>query len=280
MRAVAAAGSFGTESAWAGSVPTYLVFERGVTSEHGDLRSGVRVLHFPYEQLERWREWELARAEAPLGLLAGSRALYDPTGHFGRIQRQLWNLSEELRAEWRAETLRTVAEELSAMKRTFQGSGSGAAEQITALGEARRWATEALYPALLTHAGSRWDAPLEGPVWGDAVLPGPQQADLRRLPTAPPTDAAQEPREAPGSNNFAVAGALTADGRAIVANDMHLSLRVPNIWFRARLRYPDPAAPNATVDVQGVTLPGLPRDEAERLRALLAERGIDLMAAL
>src|SRR5690606_2343424 len=62
----------------------------------------------------------------------------------------------------------------------------------------------------------------------------------------------------PGSNNFAVSGALTGDGRAIVANDMHLGLRVPNIWFRARLRWPDPAAPGGQVDVQGVTLPGLP----------------------
>ena len=29
-----------------------------------------------------------------------------------------------------------------------------------------------------------------------------------------------------------------------------------------------------------VLLPGLPRDEAERLRTLLAERGIEIMAAL
>ena len=62
----------------------------------------------------------------------------------------------------------------------------------------------------------------------------------------------------PGSNNFAVSGALTADGRAIVADDMHLGLRAPNIWFRARLRWPDAHAPGGKVDVQGVTLPGLP----------------------
>src|SRR3546814_19075775 len=62
----------------------------------------------------------------------------------------------------------------------------------------------------------------------------------------------------PGSNNFAVAGALTADGRAIVANDMHLGLRAPNIWFRARLRYPDLRAPAGQVDVSGFTLPGVP----------------------
>ncbi|WP_312915915.1 penicillin acylase family protein [Stenotrophomonas sp.] len=62
----------------------------------------------------------------------------------------------------------------------------------------------------------------------------------------------------PGSNNFAVAGALTADGRAIIADDMHLGLRAPNIWYRARLRYAEPTAPEGKVDVAGFTLPGLP----------------------
>jgi penicillin amidase len=62
----------------------------------------------------------------------------------------------------------------------------------------------------------------------------------------------------PGSNSFAVSGAHTTDGRAIVADDMHLGLRAPNIWFRARLRYPDARAPGGRVDVQGFTLPGLP----------------------
>ncbi|MGX2041945.1 penicillin acylase family protein [Methylocaldum sp. MU1018] len=54
-----------------------------------------------------------------------------------------------------------------------------------------------------------------------------------------------------GSNNWAVGGAKTKDGRAIVANDMHLGLGVPNIWYRARLLYED-------VDFSGVTLPGVP----------------------
>ena len=33
----------------------------------------------------------------------------------------------------------------------------------------------------------------------------------------------------PGSNNWAVAGSLTPHDGAIVANDMHLALRVPNV---------------------------------------------------
>lgn len=112
---------------------------------------------------------------------------------------------------------------------------------------------------LLMRDGSAWDAPLFGSARGDAVLPGPEVLDLRTLPQGPEIvpEAAAEPA-APGSNNFAVGGAATADGRAIVAGDMHLGLRAPSLWYRARLRYADPAAPDGRVDVTGVTLPGVP----------------------
>lgn len=54
-----------------------------------------------------------------------------------------------------------------------------------------------------------------------------------------------------GSNNWAAAKSKTSDGRAIVANDMHLGLSVPNIWYRAALRYGD-------VEMSGVAMPGVP----------------------
>ena len=116
----------------------------------------------------------------------------------------------------------------------------------------------ALY-ALITTDGSRWDAPLVGQARGDAALPPAAQLDLRRLPVPEreTPHGVSEPA-APGSNNFAVDGALTADGRAILANDMHLGLRAPNLWFRARLQYVDAAAPGGRVDVAGFTLPGTP----------------------
>jgi len=116
----------------------------------------------------------------------------------------------------------------------------------------------ALY-ALLAHEGSDWDAPMQGAARGDARLPDARDVDLRKLPAPPIVNALLPASDHfPGSNHFAVAGGLTADGRALLANDMHLALRAPNIWFRARLRYPDPDAPDGQVDVQGFTLPGLP----------------------
>lgn len=113
--------------------------------------------------------------------------------------------------------------------------------------------------ALLSVDGSEWDAPLVGEPRGNAVLPGPEELDLRQLPLpAPNGDYDVSEPAAPGSNNFAVSGQRTADGRAIVANDMHLGLRAPNIWFRARLKYADARAPGGQVDVSGFTLPGIP----------------------
>ena len=139
-----------------------------------------------------------------------------------------------------------------------------------ALERIREVAPPALY-ALLSHDGSQWDAPLFGQPRGDASLPDAGALDLRALASAPATPeatAALAPYtlgwppvatdSAPGSNNFAVSGALTADGRAIVADDMHLALRAPNIWFRARLCYADADATGGKVDVAGFTLPGLP----------------------
>jgi penicillin amidase len=97
---------------------------------------------------------------------------------------------------------------------------------------------------------------LGGPDSRRPIQPIPVQAlaALRRPPRVGSQQAAQifKTGDVPsGSNNWAVARAKTADGRAILANDMHLPLSVPNIWYRAELRYGD-------VDMAGVLLPGVP----------------------
>lgn len=61
----------------------------------------------------------------------------------------------------------------------------------------------------------------------------------------------KEARPPKGSNGWVVGPAKTWDGRAILANDMHLGLRLPTLWYRAELRY-------AGMRQQGVTLPGIP----------------------
>lgn len=54
-----------------------------------------------------------------------------------------------------------------------------------------------------------------------------------------------------GSNNWAVAPARSATGRALLANDPHLGLGLPNVWYQAGLAAPDYRA-------VGMTLPGSP----------------------
>ncbi len=147
----------------------------------------------------------------------------------------------------------------------------------------------------LAPRGTEGDAPVVGGAFAVPPVPGPDVYDARtrrrekpRIDLNPrreearqrPTSNSQLPnlleaflgvgdrnplwelgvdREAAlGSNNWAIAGRLTPDGGALVANDMHLTVRVPNTWYRAALEWPDPATPTQPHVVTGVTLPGVP----------------------
>ncbi|MEO8678171.1 MAG: penicillin acylase family protein [Vicinamibacterales bacterium] len=130
----------------------------------------------------------------------------------------------------------------------------------------------------LTAAGSEWETPVVGSPLVRPPIPGADVFDLRRsLATEAqrhrddqfsktPVQLSgfgwplQDSEEAAiiGSNNWAVSGSHTATGAALVANDMHLAIGVPIIWYRASLVFPDPAQPDSSLRVTGVTLPGLP----------------------
>ena len=109
----------------------------------------------------------------------------------------------------------------------------------------------------LTASGGSWDAPIAGPALDWPKTPAASDIDLRTLDPALLKVPAKNEKNTPGSSSFAVSGAL-AGGAALVANDMHLDLRVPGLWFRARAIYPNPRRPGRTVDVTGATLPGTP----------------------
>jgi len=108
-----------------------------------------------------------------------------------------------------------------------------------------------LYPQ-----GTEWDAPLSGQPILPPAIPEATVFDLAKSAMVgtgahlPEADAAL----LPGSNNWAVGGGVTQSGRAIVANDMHLGMTVPNVFYRARLIVTGGEAR----DVSGVTLPGAP----------------------
>ncbi|MGD9584453.1 MAG: penicillin acylase family protein [Lysobacterales bacterium] len=142
----------------------------------------------------------------------------------------------------------------------FDLNGDGANRRELDLARMRAVLPQALVD-FLVQPGSRWDAPLSGPALPARPLPGADLFDLGNAAlasTAAPVArlGPQDLGQLPGSNQFAVAGSRGLDGAAWLANDMHLHLGVPNIWFRARLRFAD--ASGRSIDLNGLTLPGAP----------------------
>lgn len=132
--------------------------------------------------------------------------------------------------------------------------------------------------------GSDWDAALDDTTFPSAPIPGPDLIDFSKIPSpirsadSPSAPSRQRPEgvarllrspfvadaalaefesePVPGSNSWGVDGASSITGSAIIANDMHLDLGLPNIWFRACLRWHDETG-NPRLMV-GASLPGVP----------------------
>lgn len=131
--------------------------------------------------------------------------------------------------------------------------------------------------AFLNPKGSIWDAAIDN----SQYLPSPLPLDAWPSASTVNTDADKNENKnednnednlarindhkyqgdhLPGSNSWAVSGKLSATGSAMIANDMHLGIRVPNTWFRASLEYPDSNSVQTgeKIKVTGATLPGTP----------------------
>ena len=96
--------------------------------------------------------------------------------------------------------------------------------------------------------GTEEDAPIVGEPIPTPEIPPPESFAAALLP-APPAASAPSPQL--GSNSFAVAPGRAAGGLPLLASDMHLPLGVPNIWYRAEMRFDG-------VRLVGLTLPGVP----------------------
>ncbi|HVV55067.1 MAG TPA: penicillin acylase family protein, partial [Mucilaginibacter sp.] len=99
------------------------------------------------------------------------------------------------------------------------------------------------------------------PFHADPIIPPGTQWNFKPLPIPKPSAnfIAQmtgqiKPKESVpgiGSNNWAIAGSKSANGYPILANDPHLNLTFPSIWYQVQMSSP-------TVNVCGVSLPGAP----------------------
>jgi penicillin amidase len=116
---------------------------------------------------------------------------------------------------------------------------------------------------------SSWDTPLDGSECSDQPpVPSENDFDLRtaknQLPEGtevPKPDSLEpdlfEPRSASGSNCWVVAALKTHSGVPILANDPHMELRVPNVWYRIAYSWSSSASEPANY-VCGVSIPGTP----------------------
>ncbi len=117
------------------------------------------------------------------------------------------------------------------------------------------WRGELLRSRLATKGKltARQISELYPPYPGQAPVALPDLAALyRKLPlerlwaALPPG-----PERANGSNNWVVAGSRTQSGKPLLANDPHLGLTAPSVWYFAHLEAPG-------LKVIGATLPGIP----------------------
>ena len=94
------------------------------------------------------------------------------------------------------------------------------------------------------------------------IPPIPRPPDLTGSPSPgarPHVIPGSRPRLAPlpfepasgGSNNWVIGGARSATGRPLLANDPHLGVQAPSVWYVAHLT-------GGPLDVIGATLPGTP----------------------
>jgi penicillin amidase len=93
------------------------------------------------------------------------------------------------------------------------------------------------------------------PYPGDPVVALPDLRQLYRNLDKPLRELAErwgrDADVAVGSNNWVVSGARTSSGKPLLANDPHLGLSAPPVWYFAHLHTPG-------FDAIGATLPGVP----------------------
>lgn len=90
-----------------------------------------------------------------------------------------------------------------------------------------------------------------GTNWDFVPLPIPAMLETRPISALGPEGSLPEKDHGIGSNNWAVSPERSASGNALLANDPHLNLTLPSIWYMIQLGTDEFTA-------KGVTFPGVP----------------------
>lgn len=120
------------------------------------------------------------------------------------------------------------------------------------------WTQEVLRMGLSQQLPASRIAEILAPYPGEKPLRTMDYASFYRKLAPVATAMAQVVQQAPsgyvegmGSNNWVVSGAHTRSGKPLLANDPHLGLQAPALWYFAHLQAPG-------LDLTGATLPGAP----------------------
>lgn len=117
--------------------------------------------------------------------------------------------------------------------------------------------------------------PADGPTTlrkGELIAP-PSTPDPVEPSPGTTEEGSSEDEPTPGSNAWVVSGEQTATGAPLLANDPHLGIGIPSVWYLARLALPEG-------DVVGATLPGTPfviLGRNERVAWGFTNTGFDVM---
>lgn len=184
------------------------------------------------------RSWLEAYAAGVNAWIAGHRGAFPPEFELLRIEPEPWEVEHSLMLE------KIMAWDLASYQRS-----------IDLFMAARRLGPER----------ASYLAP-DYPDWGVTILAG---ATGERGVDAGPIGGVPAPAAAlldalsvvRASNAWAISGARTVSGKPILANDMHLALTSPSLWYLT-------AQHAGEVDVAGLTLPGAPFVIAGHNRAI------------
>jgi penicillin amidase len=90
------------------------------------------------------------------------------------------------------------------------------------------------------------------------IVPHPiNSASLEAVPTDPFNSDTIGSGQIVGSNSWAISGTRTESGTPLLANDPHLGIQMPSIWYEIGLHC-DPVGPDCPYNVTGVTFPSAP----------------------
>jgi penicillin amidase len=132
----------------------------------------------------------------------------------------------------------------------WQPADSIAWAKFMALSGSKNWQEEIVRAMLVQKLGPARAADLLGRIQAVAPPIVPPDAPLGEM--MPPLDTAGGDFGLGGaSNNWAVHGSRTATGQPLLANDMHVALRIPSVWHEVHLAAGE-------LDVIGLSLTGVP----------------------